>query len=235
MPYIHGARSLPSCARRALGQRGARRAVRRDGRRARHRVSQQHGAGAPRAARGAGARPDRARRAGCAAASSRCRRTPSIRSSRSRTRASTARSTPTTAARSGNRCRCSAAISRSTICAVAGEERFERLDVPGFPPLEALLMGITWEFPDGRAADYTFAIALSLEPYNERQAAFRRILIGWFSGVTLTMLVVIERLADVRAAAAATARAASARGRGRRAREAHGPLSVARSSALPTT
>jgi two-component system sensor histidine kinase PhoQ len=78
--------------------------------------------------------------------------------------------------------------------AVAGEERFERLDVPGFPPLEAFLMGITWPFPDGRAADYTFAIALSLEPYNERQAAFQRNLIGWFIGVTVTMLVVISGL-----------------------------------------
>jgi two-component system sensor histidine kinase PhoQ len=78
--------------------------------------------------------------------------------------------------------------------AVAGEKRFERLDVPGFPPLEALLMGITWEFPDGRAPDYTFAIALSLEPYNQRQAAFRRILIGWFLGIMLTMLVVVSGL-----------------------------------------
>src|SRR5688500_7406821 len=77
---------------------------------------------------------------------------------------------------------------------VAGEQRFERLDVLGFPPLESLLMGITWEFPDGRSGDYTFAIALSLEPYNERQAAFRRILIGWFLGITLTMLAVLSGL-----------------------------------------
>jgi two-component system sensor histidine kinase PhoQ len=74
--------------------------------------------------------------------------------------------------------------------AVAGEERFERLDVPGFPPLEALLMGVTWE----DEADYTFAIALSLEPYNQRQVAFRRILIGWFLGITVTMLIVLSGL-----------------------------------------
>ena len=74
--------------------------------------------------------------------------------------------------------------------AVSGEERFERLDVPGFPPLETFLMGLTWE--DG--TDYTFAIALSLEPYNQRQAEFRRILIGWFLGITLTMLVVLSGL-----------------------------------------
>ncbi|HSC16861.1 MAG TPA: ATP-binding protein [Gammaproteobacteria bacterium] len=78
--------------------------------------------------------------------------------------------------------------------AVVGEERFERLDLAGFPPLEAFLKGIGWEFPDGRTGDFTFAIALSLEPYNERQAAFRRILIGWFLGITLTMLVVLSGL-----------------------------------------
>ena len=78
--------------------------------------------------------------------------------------------------------------------AVAGDERFEQVDVPGFPPLEAFVRGITWTFPDDRSADYTFAIALSLEPYNERQTAFRRILIGWFLGITLTMLVVLSGL-----------------------------------------
>jgi two-component system sensor histidine kinase PhoQ len=78
--------------------------------------------------------------------------------------------------------------------AVAGEERFERLDVPGFPPLEAFIRGLTWEFSGGRATDFTFAIALSLEPYNERQAAFRRILVGWFLGITVTMLVVLSGL-----------------------------------------
>ncbi len=110
--------------------------------------------------------------------------------------------------------------------AVAGEERFERIDVPGFPPLEALLMGITWEFPDGRAPDYTFAIALSLEPYNQRQAAFRGILIGWFLGITLTMLVVVSGLLTFVLLPLRAARAAGPRGRSRRAREAHGPLSI---------
>jgi two-component system sensor histidine kinase PhoQ len=51
-------------------------------------------------------------------------------------------------------------------------------------------MGVTWE----DEADYTFAIALSLEPYNQRQAAFRRILIGWFLGITVTMLLVLSGL-----------------------------------------
>jgi len=73
-----------------------------------------------------------------------------------------------------------------------GEEQLLTLDVPGFPPLEALLMTLTWA--DGPEADYTFAIALSLEPYNARQAAFRRNLIGWFGGVTVTMMVVIGTL-----------------------------------------
>jgi two-component system sensor histidine kinase PhoQ len=75
-----------------------------------------------------------------------------------------------------------------------GKKHYARLDVPGFPPLEALLMGTVWEFPDKRTAPYTFAIAVSLEPYNQRQAAFRRDLIAWFGGITLTMLVVVGGL-----------------------------------------
>jgi two-component system sensor histidine kinase PhoQ len=75
-----------------------------------------------------------------------------------------------------------------------GDMHYAKLDVPGFPPLEALLMGITWEFADGRSAPYTVAIAVSLEQYNERQLLFRRNLVGWFGGVTLTMMIVIGGL-----------------------------------------
>jgi two-component system sensor histidine kinase PhoQ len=75
-----------------------------------------------------------------------------------------------------------------------GEQRYLRLDVPGFPPLEALLMGISWQFGSGEAAPFTIAIAVSREPYDERQHAFRRNLISWFAGITLTMLVVISGL-----------------------------------------
>jgi two-component system sensor histidine kinase PhoQ len=66
-----------------------------------------------------------------------------------------------------------------------------KVDVPGFPPIEALLMGVIWE---DRPTPYTFAIGVSLEPYNERQATFRNYLIGWFLGVTLTMLIVVSSL-----------------------------------------
>ncbi|HVS24881.1 MAG TPA: ATP-binding protein [Gammaproteobacteria bacterium] len=75
-----------------------------------------------------------------------------------------------------------------------GQRRYANLDVPGFPPLEALLMSIEWEFADGHTSPYTFAIASSLEPYNQRQASFRRALIAWFGGITLTMLIVVGGL-----------------------------------------
>ncbi len=78
--------------------------------------------------------------------------------------------------------------------AMPGQRRNLMLDVPGFPPIEAQLMGITWEFADGRTAPYTFAIGVSLEPYNDRQATFRNYLIGWFLGVTLMMLLVVSGL-----------------------------------------
>jgi two-component system sensor histidine kinase PhoQ len=72
-----------------------------------------------------------------------------------------------------------------------GEQQYTTVRVSGFPPMEVLLMGITWE---DRPAPYTFAVGVSLEPYNERQATFRRYLIGWFLGVTLTMLLVVSGL-----------------------------------------
>ena len=75
-----------------------------------------------------------------------------------------------------------------------GEQRYVTLDVPGFPPLEGLLMGITWEFADARVEPYTVAIAVSLEPYDARQLTFRRNLISWFVGVTVTMMIVIGGL-----------------------------------------
>lgn len=71
-----------------------------------------------------------------------------------------------------------------------GERRELRIDVPGLGPLEVLVRGVTWDFADGRSVPYTFGVGVSLEPYMQRQAAFRRNLIGWFAGVTLTMLLV---------------------------------------------
>ncbi len=75
-----------------------------------------------------------------------------------------------------------------------GKKHYAKLEVPGFPPLEALLMGTVWEFANKRSAPFTFAIAVSLEPYEQRESAFRRALIAWFGGITLTMLVVIGGL-----------------------------------------
>jgi two-component system sensor histidine kinase PhoQ len=76
-----------------------------------------------------------------------------------------------------------------------GEEIYATiLDAPGLPPLETLLFGVTWEFADGAVLPYTFAIGASLEPYVQRQRAFRRNLIGWFTGLTATMVVVLGGL-----------------------------------------
>src|SRR5690606_26000120 len=47
---------------------------------------------------------------------------------------------------------------------------------------------------DGRVGSYGLGIAVSLEPYDARQRAFRNSLIGWFAGITLTMLLVITGL-----------------------------------------
>lgn len=75
-----------------------------------------------------------------------------------------------------------------------GKKHYAKLEVPGFPPLEALLMGTVWEFANKRTAPYTFAIAVSLQPYEQRESAFRRASIAWFGGITLTMLLVVGGL-----------------------------------------
>jgi two-component system sensor histidine kinase PhoQ len=75
-----------------------------------------------------------------------------------------------------------------------GERRTIEINLPGLPPGRGLLMGISWEFADERIGTFALGTAVSLEPYVERQRNFRRNLIGWFGGVTLTMLVVIAAL-----------------------------------------
>jgi two-component system sensor histidine kinase PhoQ len=75
-----------------------------------------------------------------------------------------------------------------------GVQRYVAVQNAGLPPLQALLMGIAWEFGDGRVELVTFGIAVSLEPYEARQQAFRLNLIGWFAGITVTMLLVLTGL-----------------------------------------
>lgn len=75
-----------------------------------------------------------------------------------------------------------------------GVQRYASVPRSDLPPLDALLMGIAWEFAGGRVETFTFGIAVSLEPYNERQRDFRVNLVGWFAGITLTMLLVLTGL-----------------------------------------
>lgn len=72
-----------------------------------------------------------------------------------------------------------------------GERIYLTIDEAGLPELEAMLMGIRWDFHDGSSLPYTFGIALAREPYVDREAAFRRNLIGWFAVVAVTMLIVL--------------------------------------------
>jgi two-component system sensor histidine kinase PhoQ len=74
---------------------------------------------------------------------------------------------------------------------VPGERIYLTVEERGLAPLEALLMGIRWDFHDGSSLPYTFGIAVAQEPYDARESAFGRNLIGWFSIVTVTMLIVL--------------------------------------------
>jgi two-component system sensor histidine kinase PhoQ len=72
-----------------------------------------------------------------------------------------------------------------------GERIYMTIDAPELPGLEAMLMGIRWDFHDGSSLPYTFGIAVAREPYVERDVVFRRNLIAWFLTLTVIMLVVL--------------------------------------------
>lgn len=74
------------------------------------------------------------------------------------------------------------------------EQRQFRTQPEGLPPLAVLVMGIEWDFDDGRVVPYTFGVAVSLEPYNERQQAFRRNLVGWFAVMLVAIMLVVTGL-----------------------------------------
>lgn len=73
-----------------------------------------------------------------------------------------------------------------------GDRIYLTVEPDDLAPLEALLMGIRWDFHDGSSLPYTFGIAVSQEPHLARTTRFRRNLSGWFAGVTLTMLIVLS-------------------------------------------
>jgi two-component system sensor histidine kinase PhoQ len=78
---------------------------------------------------------------------------------------------------------------------VPGEQHYARLAPrSGLPEVEILIMGVSWEFAEGYVLPYAFGVAVSMEPYAIRQAAFRRNLTGWFVGVTVTLVLVLAGL-----------------------------------------
>jgi two-component system, OmpR family, sensor histidine kinase PhoQ len=76
----------------------------------------------------------------------------------------------------------------------SGMPIFFDIDTPELHNLRAMVQTVTWEFGDGHSLPYTFGVAVALDPYDARQARFRRNLIGWFVGITLTMLAVLTGL-----------------------------------------
>jgi two-component system sensor histidine kinase PhoQ len=72
-----------------------------------------------------------------------------------------------------------------------GERRARRLLPPDMDPLEAALIGVTWEFEDGRVRNYSFGVAQSWTPYLAQQRSFRWNLVGWFASMTALMLLVV--------------------------------------------
>ncbi|MEE8157544.1 MAG: ATP-binding protein [Gammaproteobacteria bacterium] len=76
----------------------------------------------------------------------------------------------------------------------SGESRFLWLTVADGSQVMALSMGITWEFEDDRAEQYTFNVARSLDPYYEQIGGFRKRLLGSFAGLAALLLLSLTLL-----------------------------------------
>lgn len=74
---------------------------------------------------------------------------------------------------------------------VPGERIYLDVEEASLPPLEGLLMGIEWDFHDGSSLPYTFGVAVPRQTYADREASFRRNLIGWFVAMAAIMLLVL--------------------------------------------
>jgi two-component system sensor histidine kinase PhoQ len=72
-----------------------------------------------------------------------------------------------------------------------GERIYLRVELADQPALEALLMGIRWNFHDGSSLPYTFGIAVAEDDYAAREAEFRRNLTAWFVAMAVAMLVIL--------------------------------------------
>mgnify|MGYP006274579469 CR=1 FL=1 len=69
-----------------------------------------------------------------------------------------------------------------------GTSAFDRLDLPGLPPLYRYAFGVLWEGPVGDAA-YTIEVALDRAPFRAEARAFRRELFVWLGGAGAGLLV----------------------------------------------
>jgi two-component system sensor histidine kinase PhoQ len=70
-----------------------------------------------------------------------------------------------------------------------GESYTRKLDGPHGQKLMALSMGIEWEFTDRESRQYTLTVAQDLESHLAQVKAFRKMLLTWFSGLTVLLLI----------------------------------------------
>ncbi len=57
--------------------------------------------------------------------------------------------------------------------------------------VQALSVGLAWEFASGTARQFTYTVAEDLTPYRAELKLFRQQLIGWFTGLMLLLLVAL--------------------------------------------
>jgi len=75
-----------------------------------------------------------------------------------------------------------------------GKRRTRRMQLPDGSEVQALSVGLEWEFPRRKVRNFVYTVAEDLAPYRTELKSIRERLIGWFSGSMVLLLAALAVL-----------------------------------------
>ena len=75
-----------------------------------------------------------------------------------------------------------------------GKKRLRSMKLPDGSEVQALSVGLQWEFPRKKVRNFVYTVAEDLEPYRAELQSIREQLIGWFSGLMVLLLAALAIL-----------------------------------------
>jgi two-component system sensor histidine kinase PhoQ len=75
-----------------------------------------------------------------------------------------------------------------------GKRLLRRMKLPNGSEVQALSVGLQWEFPRKKVLNFVYTVAEDLDPYKAQLKSIREQLIGWFSGLMVLLLAALAIL-----------------------------------------